>query len=136
MLQLQQEALGRTRERHHRQTMRVCPKCKYVDPAQWRHLRFSYWVDFCTFEDFQQLKSELAKRLLDGEKLVEDELCVYRLSGRKGYPRMVHRKAKIDYGEQFSIPMEHVNPNANDTRKFWDLKNLGKKQRKLTKFQE
>jgi len=73
----------------------------------------------------------LAQRLLKGEKLVDDELYVYRLSGKNGYARMVHRKAKIDYGEQFNIPMEHVNPNANDTRRFWDLENLYKKQTKI-----
>ena len=64
---------------------------------------------------------DLASRLLKGEKLVKDEYYVYRLSGRKGHPRMVHRKALVDYGEQFKIPMEHVNPNANDTRSFWKL---------------
>lgn len=98
--------------------MRVCPKCGHVDPPEWRHMRWSYWIDFCTMEDFQRLKPILAERLNNGEKLVEDEYYVYRLSRS----HVVHRKALVDYGPQFSIPMESYKQkgNATDLRKCWD----------------
>jgi len=94
--------------------MRVCPECGYVDPAEWRHSKYSYWIDFCTVEYFQKAHPELFKRLRQGEKLVEDKNYVYRMSGKK---RRVERKALIDYGHQFSIDMEKG--HKDDTRPIW-----------------
>ena len=99
--------------------MRVCPKCGYIDPPEWRHLRWSYWIDFCTREDFSRLQPNIMARLLNGEKLAKDkaEIYIYRLSGSNN----IHRKALIDYGEQFSIPMEHHQYRTipHDLRKYW-----------------
>ena len=84
--------------------MRVCPKCGYIDPPEWRHLRWSYWIDFCSLEEFKVMHPNLAEHLESGEKLVEEGHYVYRLAKKC----KVHRKAIIDYGLQFEIPMEHV----------------------------
>ena len=45
---------------------------------------------------------------------MEDEYFVYRLTKNR---RRVERKALIDYGYQFSIPMERY--DAKDLRKVW-----------------
>lgn len=69
------------------------------------------------------LKPKLCERLLNGEKLVEDKYYVYRIS-----KKMVHRKAKVDYGPQFAVPMEHSKHKApHDLRKYWNLDSAQKK---------
>lgn len=93
--------------------MRQCPKCGYVDPPYWRHSRYSYWIDFTEYENWLYMGfPEIQK----GQKY-EDEYFVYR---RNKTGRKVHRKAKIDYGEQWNIPMEkaHKYPMM-DKRKYW-----------------
>jgi len=111
-------------------SMRVCPKCEYVDPPEWRHSKFSYWIDFCLFSDFERLEPELAKQLKDGKKVVQDKLYLYRATRSL---TKVHRKAKADYGPQWQIPMEHhtMHPinNIQDYRKYWRL--ADPKQKKL-----
>ena len=105
--------------------MRVCPKCGYVDPPEWKHHRWSYWIDICHIEEFKVLQLELANRLLKGEKLVEDKNYIYRLyaKGRQ----FVQRKALIDYGYQWEPPMEPVNHKSPfkskppHFRKHWKL---------------
>jgi len=67
---------------------------------------------------------------------LKTNIMFYRLSGKKGFPRKVHRKALIDYGEQFNIPMEHHNPNANDTRPHWNLERSQTKLFEETKESE
>jgi len=116
--------------------MRVCPKCKYVDPPEWRHSKFSYWIDFCLWEDFKKLKPELAKDLENHPMaVIEDEDYLYRLTKNKS---RVHRKAKVDYGYQWQIPMEHhtLHPihNIHDYRKYWQLTHPN--QRRLLEFEQ
>jgi hypothetical protein len=86
--------------------MRVCPHCGYIDPPEWRHSKYSYWIDFCEIGHFKEMEPELAKRLLDGIKLVEDKNYIYRLTKNK---TKVERKALVDYGYQWSVPMEKAN---------------------------
>ena len=85
--------------------MRVCPKCGHIDPPQWRHSKYSYWIDFCEIGHFIELEPLLASRLLKGEKLVEDKDYIYRLTKNKS---KVERKALVDYGYQWNIPMEKI----------------------------
>jgi len=93
--------------------MRICPKCGYTDPPEWRHSKYSYWIDFCTWEDFKRLHPGLSEKLkCPGEK-IEDENFVYR---RNQNGRYVERKAKIDYNDQFNLPMEKA---RHDKRSHW-----------------
>jgi len=76
--------------------MRVCPKCGFVDPPYWKHCKWSYYIDDCSFENFQMLYPELAKELLKN-RLAEDKYYAYRTQKKpKGLPQWVQRKAKID----------------------------------------
>jgi len=84
--------------------MRVCPKCKYVDPPEWRHSKYSYWIDFCDAQHFLEMNPLLHDALMKGAKIVEDSNYVYRLTKNKS---KVERKALVDYGYQWSVPMEN-----------------------------
>ena len=102
--------------------MRVCPECGHIDPPEWRHSRYSYWIDFCLKEDFVKMHPKLAKELLSGEKMVEDKNYVYRKTKND---RRVERKALVDYGYQWIIPMERVHGllgkhHDTDFRKCWN----------------
>lgn len=75
--------------------MRICPHCEYVDPLYWKHVKYSYYIDSCSFENFKLLKPELAKRLaLKHGSTIEDKHYVYRIT-KDGY--WIERKAKIDF---------------------------------------
>lgn len=97
--------------------MRVCPKCGYVDPPEWKHSKYSYWIDNCLFEDFKEMNPDLAK-VLEVEGHTKDAHYVYRLTKNK---RRVERKAIVDYGEQWTIPMEKAyhKHNFRDFRPCW-----------------
>ena len=97
--------------------MRVCPKCGFVDPPEWKHSKYSYWIDNCLFEDFQQLNPELAKELEKAGN-ARDIYYIYRLTKNK---YRVERKALVDYGEQWTIPMEKAydKHNFRDFRPCW-----------------
>jgi len=56
--------------------MRVCPKCGFVDPPQWKHSKYSYWIDNIRLEDFRELYPELAKEL-EANKTAKDKDYVY-----------------------------------------------------------
>ncbi|MGA2682206.1 MAG: hypothetical protein ABSF44_10465 [Candidatus Bathyarchaeia archaeon] len=80
--------------------MRVCkcPDCGkiIVDNPLWRPSGFKWGVDFTSFENFELIDSELARKLkLDGQ-WTEDELYLYRLS-RNGN---VSRMAKLEYTKE------------------------------------
>jgi len=75
--------------------MRVCHKCGAIDPAEWKHTRFSYYIDYCTYENFVKLHSNLAKNL-DGFGKQTDDLNYIYYRTKTG--RFVLRKAKIDVG--------------------------------------
>ena len=99
--------------------MRVCPKCGHVDPPEWKHRRGSYWIDSITWENFQRLHPDLAGQI-SVNVLVEDEHYFYRINKTR---TRVERKAKIDYGRQFDIPMQKIpnkrNSSLVDFRKYW-----------------
>jgi hypothetical protein len=89
--------------------MRVCPKCGFIDPPEWKHVKWSYHIDSCSLDNFQRLHLELAEKLLKSD-LTEDSLYVYRLSRShkgKGIPIWVERKAKIDYDEKLYEKFPH-----------------------------
>ena len=97
--------------------MRVCPKCGYIDPPEWKHSKYSYWIDNCLLEDFRRLQPDIA-RILEAQGSAEDRYYIYRLTKDK---RRVERKAKVDYGEQWTIPMERAyhKHNFRDFRPCW-----------------
>jgi len=76
--------------------MRVCPKCGFHDPPEWKNLHFQLYHEYITFEDFQQLYPTLAERLLEIQKaagtknIIFDEYTAYHLT-KAGY---VHRVPK------------------------------------------
>lgn len=112
--------------------MRVCPKCGFVDPPEWRHSRYSYWIDFTFWDDFERMQPQISEKLKGsmGKKVVEDKDYLFKTdkSGTK-----VFRKAKVDYGYQWQIPMEkhtlHPIRQIQDFRKYWQL--TDPKQKKL-----
>lgn len=76
--------------------MRVCPKCGYRDPPEWKNLHFQLYHEYMPFEDFQRLYPKLAAELLQKQEIVGtknivfDEYNAYHLT-RAGY---VHRVQK------------------------------------------
>ena len=106
--------------------MRVCPKCGFVDPPEWKHSKYSYWIDNCTLDDFRHLEPELAK-IIEVKGSAEDQNYVYRLTKNK---HRVERKAKVDYGQQWTIPMERAydKHNFRDFRPCWTKLKPGQKQ--------
>lgn len=107
--------------------MRVCPKCKFVDPPQWRHSRYSYWIDHCEISHFKELHPNLYEQLINGAKLVEDDDYIYRLTKNRA---RVERKALVDYGYQWTVPMEKANRWSGsypDFDKKWN-RNLSQKK--------
>jgi len=77
-------------------TMRVCHKCGAVDPPEWKHVKWSYYIDACSFENFEMLYPNLAKTLLK-EGTASDKHYAYRVTLKKEPPHWVERKAKIDF---------------------------------------
>jgi uncharacterized protein (DUF849 family) len=94
--------------------VRVCPHCGFIDPPEWKHSKYSYWIDNIRLEDFQALYPELAKELL-ASKSARDKDYIYRITKNKS---RVERKAIADYGEQWTIPMERVHKSKHDVRDF------------------
>ena len=74
--------------------MRVCPKCKFIDPPHWKHVKYSYWIDSCSLENFKILYPTLAKQLRHGGDTIEDEDYVYRFMNNEEW---IERKAKVDF---------------------------------------
>jgi len=111
--------------------MRVCPKCHYVDPPEWRHQRWSYWIDFCTYEQFKQLYPAID---IQPKQIVEHEDYLYRRV-KNERADVVHRKAKIDYGTQWNVSMEKVlcrrNSKVMDFRRYWQKHNPSDQSRLL-----
>ena len=109
--------------------MRVCPKCGFVDPPEWKHSKYSYWIDNIRVEDFRRLSPTLAK-ILEAQGFGEDEYYIYRITKNK---TRIERKAKVDYGNQWTIPMEKAHSggkhDVRDFRKVWSRGHP--KQRKL-----
>jgi len=70
--------------------MKVCPKCGFCDPPEWKNLHFQLYSEYMPFEDFEQLYPELAAKLKQNPKLVLDEYNGYHLT-KAGY---VHRAPK------------------------------------------
>lgn len=94
--------------------MRVCPKCGFIDPPQWKHSKYSYWIDNIRLEDFRELYPELAKEL-EATLTARDKDYIYRITKNKS---RVERKAIVDYGEQWTIPMERAHKSKHDVRDF------------------
>jgi len=80
--------------------MRVCPKCGHIDPGEWKHTKFSYYIDQCSYENFQVLHPKLALKLDDVGKQTEDDNYIYYRTKSGFY---VLRKAKIDIGLASSV---------------------------------
>ena len=101
--------------------MRVCPKCGHIDPPDWRHSKYSYWIDQT---EYAQWLSMGYPEIPKGGKW-EDEINVYRRTKKSG---RVERKAKVDYGYEWNVPMEKH--DVHDKRKHW----ARIKSQKITEF--
>lgn len=113
--------------------MRVCPKCKFVDPPEWKHSKYSYWIDNIKVEDFEKLQPNLIGDLLT-KGHTKDEDYVYRITKNKS---RVERKAIVDYGEQWTIPMEKAHKSKHDVRDFRKVwQKLNPDQRRLLEVSE
>lgn len=95
--------------------MRVCPKCGYIDPPEWRHSKYSYWIDWTELPHFKNLEPSLAEIIVKTGN-TEDLNYIYRLMK---HGQSVERKAKIDYGNQWVVPMEKRKQIPHDFRKHW-----------------
>lgn len=73
--------------------MRVCHRCGLIEHPAWKHVRYSYWIDSCSFENFLILHSDLAKELKQFGSETEDKYYIYR---RTNDGHWVERKAKVD----------------------------------------
>ena len=82
--------------------MRVCPCCGYQDPRYWKHAKWSYHIDTCSWETFKTEYPELAKNLQKGGpcSITEDKDFVYRITKTM---MAVQRKAKADFGHFTTI---------------------------------
>jgi hypothetical protein len=108
--------------------MRVCPCCGFIDPACWKHVKFSYHIDTCNFETFKMDYPELAQKLQKGGDITEDKDNYYRLTKNK---LVVMRKAKIEWTENNPFGAEKYERFAHtkrgkkskeqsiDDRKYW-----------------
>jgi len=114
--------------------MRQCPKCGHIDPPYWKHVKFSYFIDSCSLENFKILHPRLAKRIKK-EREVDDKLNVYHLDKKN---RWVLRKAKVDYGDKsWTDKCEKHDPRLvegkmkrlRDLEKYWNK--FSPKQKKL-----
>jgi len=103
--------------------MRVCPKCGYIDPAEWKHVTFSYYIDSCRLQEFQKLEPSLYTDICH-KKIVEDSLYVYRLAKKGIY---VNRKAKIDYGYSYADKTEKTPDTKGETMHLETLRAKNKK---------
>jgi len=65
--------------------MRVCPNCGYRQNPYWRSSKWVYGIDICYVDDFQIIKPDLHKLLLDGRPTISDEYFTYRLAGKGKY---------------------------------------------------
>ena len=98
--------------------MRVCPKCGYIDPPEWKHTRYSYWIDDCSFENFKILFPDLAKIIKCKGSQIDDKYYVYRHTlSKEGW---VERKAKIDFvGKGWSDGTErYISPWGEGKKRF------------------
>lgn len=99
--------------------MRVCPKCKYMDPAYWRHAWHKRFTDVTRIEDLEQQNPELAEKIKENPKLYDDGLYLYKLSKRGYVVRIWRGEAKHlgtveePFRERFRAKM---NISANQTR--------------------
>jgi len=98
--------------------MRVCPKCGYNDPPEWRHSKFSSWIDIIDVGSFKELEPKLYQKLIAGEKVVEDKFYYYRITKTKA---KVHRKAKIDFCGDWVEKQEKAAHQNIDFRTYWKL---------------
>lgn len=61
--------------------MRVCPKCGYVEPIEWRPTSWKagQYVDCCRLTDLEVLNPQLARELKERKQVIRKHY-VYKLS--------------------------------------------------------
>lgn len=57
--------------------MRVCPKCGFVDPPEWKNLHFQLYHEYMTLEDFKQLYPQMAELLLEQQQKVGTKNIIF-----------------------------------------------------------
>lgn len=102
--------------------MRVCPQCGFIDPPEWKHCKYSYHIDACTFENFKLLFPKLAENLKKGGDITEDANYYYRLTKKS---LVVERKAKIEWTENRNpFGAEKYEKFNHGTRNIWEPHDL------------
>ena len=110
--------------------MRVCPKCGYKDSEHWLPLWRGKPTEYSHIEEFRKEKPELYQRLLNGEKIVDDGINVYKLAG-KGKVH-VYRLPLYLYKmiRTFNIPTERHRPSLSEVPSQTRLLEVKKEQTK------
>jgi len=93
-------------------SMKVCPKCGYIDRSHWRQNRWRTNVEFLPIDEFNSLYPNLLEELQKGHLIVTDKLHAYRTSGSS--LKVVERVLRCDYEvggkTAFHIPRERHKP--------------------------
>ena len=78
--------------------LRVCPKCGYIDPMEWRPRSWHTHseIEICRFSDLQNLNLKLAEQVSKQETVL-DKYYAYKLS-RTGV--WVYRRPRIVFDIQ------------------------------------
>ena len=63
--------------------MRVCPECGYTQEPYWLYSRYCVNMDWCYYNDFKNLKPDLALKL-ETNREVKDKTFIYRRGGKNG----------------------------------------------------
>jgi len=88
--------------------LRVCPKCGFIDPPEWRNSKFSPWIEVIYFDDLKQLHPELAEKLETNPRVTDKDYEYYKA------PKSVYAQRKwIEIAKHekkfFSVYIERVN---------------------------
>ena len=99
--------------------MRVCPKCGYRDPLEWKNMPHQLYQEYMTFEEFRELYPKLATALLLEMKIrgtknvIFDESNGYHLSKAMYVhrcPKYLCKNGKFYHGSSTLEKPKHKDP--------------------------
>lgn len=113
--------------------MRVCPKCGYIDPPQWRTSIKGY--SYTEYENFKELHPDLAKKVTSQKHVIsKDNLYVYHLT-RGGFVERWAIMENPTYEKSWSIPMEKAKHRTTSNMRS-DFNRYLKRKKSQTKLLE
>jgi len=103
--------------------MRICPKCGFVDPPEWKNLHFQLYHEYMIFDDFQRLYPQLAARLKQNPKIIFDDKKqnAYHLT-KAGYVHRVPAYLITDEKKWFHASSLYEKPKDPFQKKLADKK--------------